>query len=247
MPDSRPLPPRPPVSVALASCDGERWIGTQIASILEQLGPGDELVVADASSRDGTLDVVRGFGDERIRILEGIPRGNIPGTFQAALRECRHDLVFFSDQDDLWLPGKVDHCAAALADSPHELLLHDARVVGSQGREIAPSFLEQVGFRPGFWSNLWRPGYLGCALCAKRSLLERALPFPPSVPMHDWWLGLLAERGGRVLVLREPWIDHRMHGSNASTAPRNSRYGLFHRLRMRTSILRSVLARSRGA
>lgn len=234
---------RAPVSVALASCDGERWIGEQVGSILRDMGPDDELVVADASSRDRTLEIVRGFGDPRVRILECLSRGNIPATFQAALLACGRDLVFLSDQDDVWIAGKIERCAGALAGSPAELLLHDARLVDAAGGEIAPSFLERIGFRPGFWPNLWRPGYLGCALCARRSLLERALPFPPRVPMHDWWMGLLADRGGGVLVLREPWIDHRLHGSNASTAPRRSRHGMARRLAMRGSILLSLLVR----
>ena len=234
---------RTPVSIALASCDGERWIGEQIGSILRDMGPDDELVVADASSRDRTLEIVEGFADPRVRIVRGLPRGDIPGTFERALRECRGRLVFLSDQDDIWLEGKVPRCSSALEGSPAELLLHDARIVDGEGREIAPSFLDRIGYRTGFLANLWKPAYLGCALCAKRSLLDRALPFPPRVPMHDWWLGLLAERGGGVLVLREPWILHRRHGRNASYGPGESRFGPWRRLAMRISILRAVLGR----
>lgn len=234
---------RPACSVALAVCDGEPWIAQQLGSILAQLGAGDEVVVADASSTDGTLAIIESFADDRVRILRELPRGDIPGTFEQALRACRGEFVFLSDQDDIWLPGKIDRCIQALSNVPSELLLHDARIVDAQGNEVAPSFLERIGYRPGFFANLWKPAYLGCALCAKRSLLERALPFPAKVPMHDWWLGLLAEKGGGVLVLREPWILHRRHGRNASYGPGESRYSLSRRLWMRLSILGSVLAR----
>lgn len=245
MPEStRPISRDSIVSVALASCNGERWIAEQIGSILAQLGPNDEVVVADASSTDGTLSIVASFADPRIRILRDLPRGDIPGTFEHALRACRGEYLFLSDQDDVWLPGKVEQCLESLASSGAELLLHDARIVDTEGREITSSFLEWNGFSPGFLSNLWRPGYMGCALCFRRSLLERALPFPPRIPMHDWWLGLLAELGHGVFVLRRPYILHRLHGANATFQPRTSRHTLSQRLRMRVLILSQILRRT---
>ena len=231
------------ISVAMASCDGERWIGAQAESILAQLGPRDELVVADASSRDRTLDILRGFGDDRIRIVPGLPRGDIPATFERALRECRGDPIFLSDQDDLWLPGKVERCLEELEDGQADLILHDARVVDSDEQVLAGSFLAQRRFKPGFWANLWRPGYLGCALALRRGLLLRAIPFPPRGPMHDWWLGLLAERGAGVSVLRVPLILHRRHGGNANFLPGSSPFGILRRISMRMRILVAALSR----
>ena len=230
------------ISVALATCQGERWIQAQVESILEQLGPRDELVVADASSTDRTLEIVRDLAGDRARILEGLPRGDIPGTFEAALRACRGDFLFLSDQDDVWLSGKVERCAAALS-GPASLVLHDARVVGVEGQILAESFLGDRGRRDGFWPNLWRPGYLGCALAFRRELLDLALPFPPALPMHDWWLGLLAERRGGVAVLPEPLLLHRRHGANANFDPNRSPYSLVRRLGFRFRMWREVRRR----
>ena len=128
---------RPPVSVALASCDGERWIHDQVESILSQLGEDDELVVADASSTDRTLEILEEFGDMRIRCLRGLPRGDIPGTFEKALAACDGEIVFLSDQDDLWLPGKVELCRKALEDSDADMVVHDARVGGPDERILS--------------------------------------------------------------------------------------------------------------
>jgi len=231
------------ISVALASCDGEPWIHSQVQSILAQLGPHDELVVADASSNDRTLDILREFGDERIRIVSGLARNDIPSTFERALLECRGDPIFLSDQDDLWLPGKVERCLKELEDGQADLILHDARIVGPDEQVLAESFLAQRRFRPGFLANLWRPGYLGCAVALRRRLLLRAIPFPPRVPMHDWWLGLLAERGAGVSVLRVALILHRRHGGNANFPPGGSPFGILRRLSFRIRILIAVLSR----
>lgn len=231
------------ISVAMATCDGEARIEAQLRSILDQLGPGDEVVIADARSRDATLARIEAFADPRVRVLRDLPRGDIPGTFEAALRECRGEFLFLSDQDDVWLPGKVERCLAVLVESSVSLLLHDARVVDGQGATIAPSFLDARGFRPGFWSNLAKPAYLGCALVFRRRLLDVALPFPGGIPMHDWWLGLVAERHGGVGVLREPLILHVRHGANANFDPGRSPFSLPQRLRFRWHLLRALSAR----
>lgn len=232
------------ISVALASCDGERWIGAQVDSILSQLGVDDELVVADASSTDRTLEILEEFGDIRIRFLRGLPRGDIPGTFEKALAACDGEIVFLSDQDDLWLPGKVDLCRKALEDSGADMVIHDARVGGPDDRILSESFLADRRFAVGFWRNLWRPGYLGCAVAFRRRLLLRALPLPERIPMHDWWLGLLAERGGGVVLLRAPLILHRRHGSNANFDPGRSPYGWMRRSRFRFRMAWAILLRT---
>jgi len=229
------------ISVAMATCDGEARVEAQLRSILEQLGPADEVVVADASSRDATLERVASFADPRVRVLRDLPRGRIPSTFEAALRECRGDTVLLSDQDDVWLPGKVAACLAALESSGRLLVVHDARVVDGAGAVLAPSFLEARGFRPGFWRNLARPGYLGCAIAFRRSLLDAALPFPRDVPMHDWWLGLVAERHGGTARLDEALILHVRHGANANFAPGRSPYSSWTKVLFRLRLLRALV------
>ena len=230
------------ISVAMATCQGEPWIAAQLGSILEQLGPRDEIVVADASSSDRTLQLAQDIGGNRLRVIENLPRGSVPATFEAALRACRGERIFLSDQDDIWLSGKVEKCLRSLEGRP-SLVLHDAMVTGPEHQILSPSFLASRRFRPGFWPNLWRPGYLGCALAFRRELLERALPFPGSLAMHDWWLGLLAERTGGIAVLREPLIEHRRHGGNANFEPNRSPYPLTTRLGFRWRMWREVQQR----
>jgi len=227
------------ISVAMATCQGERWISAQLWSILEQLGPRDEIVVADAKSADRTLEIVRDLCKDKVRVLEGLPRGDIPGSFEAALRRCKGDTIFLADQDDVWLSGKVDKCCRALEGRP-PLVLHDARVVAANKQILSESFLGARGFKSGYWNNLLRPGYLGCAIAMRRELLEKALPFPARLPMHDWWLGLLAERTGGVQVLREPLLLYRRHDSNASFGAGRSGIPLSTRILQRVRIWRET-------
>src|SRR5579864_1734663 len=101
-------------SVVLASYQGERFIGAQLESILPQLSPEDEVVISDDASTDRTLDVVARCGDARIKVLANRVRIGYVGNFQRAIDHSRGDSVFFSDQDDVWLPNKIAVMDSAL-------------------------------------------------------------------------------------------------------------------------------------
>ncbi len=234
------------ISVAMATCQGERWIGKQLQSILDQLEAHDEIVVADAQSTDRTLEIVRDLCGDKARLFTGIRRGDVPATFEVALSACKGNFIFLSDQDDVWLPGKVDECCDALSGTK-PLVLHDARILGPDQQILSESFFRSRTIETGFWHNLWRPGFLGCAMACKPELLSKALPFPASLPMHDWWLGLLAERTGGVARISKPLIHHLRHGSNANFDPNASPYSYVRRISFRWRMWREVHQRLREA
>jgi glycosyltransferase involved in cell wall biosynthesis len=208
---------RPRVSVCLATCNGERYLREQIASVLAQLQPGDELLVADDGSSDGTQALVAGFADARVHWLPGgrAPLG-VVHNFERALRSAGGDVIFLCDQDDVWLDGKVALCLQALHG--HMMVVTDCTLVDGELKVLAESFFAQLGSGPGVLKNLWRNSYLGCCMAFRRQLLEWALPMPAGIPMHDMWLGLVAQcqRGG-VLFLRQPLVLYRRHGAVATT------------------------------
>lgn len=210
---------RPTVSVCMATCNGERYLQAQLASVLAQLGPGDEVVVADDQSTDGTLAVVQAFNDARVRVLPlagdaGVRLG-VVRNFERALAAARHEIVFLCDQDDVWLDGKVQQCVQALRQ--HLLVVTDCRLVDGDLKPLADSFFQQFGSGPGVLKNLWRNSYLGCCMAFRRELLAWALPIPPGVPMHDMWLGLVAQCQGSVGFLPQPLLLYRRHVRVATT------------------------------
>jgi len=208
----------PRLSVCLASYNGARWIGDQLRSILVQLGPDDEVVVSDDGSSDDTLAVVRGLGDPRIRVASGGPFGNPVRNFENALGQANGALIALSDQDDLWLPGRTAVIRERLL--PHlravRLLALDARVVGGAGEVLHPSLFERLRAGPGVLKNVYNNTYVGACLAFTRPLLVRALPIPAGTPMHDMWLGLLAELLGSVEFIHQPYLEFRRHGGNAT-------------------------------
>ncbi len=239
----------PAISVCLATYEGARFLREQVDSILAQLGPDDELVVNDDCSHDDTVAILRDYADPRIRIERNPARLGYTRNFEAAMRRCRGDIVFFADQDDVWLPGKVARMVAALAD--HDVAVHDVRVVDGHLAELAPSHFRMHGVRRGFWVNLLRTRYIGAAIALRRPVLELVLPLPRHTRWcaYDYWIVVLAERFLRVALVDEPLMLYRRHDANASNGGATSDNSLAHRVLVRLYCLTALTVRGwrRGA
>ena len=192
---------RAPVSVCLASFNGECYIAEQIDSVLAQLLPHDEFIVSDDGSSDQTVDIIQSVGDSRIRLYQNKSSLGAVRNFEQVLQYAQHDYIFLCDQDDVWLPNKVGRMLAELAVAV--MVVSDCRVVDANLQTMRQSFFALRGSGPGIRNNLWRNSYLGCCMAFRRSLLAKALPIPTGAPMHDIWLGLVAQTSGRVTFLPE--------------------------------------------
>ncbi len=229
------------ISVCLCSCNGASYIQAQLLSILGQLGPEDEIVVSDDASTDATLSLVYALSDSRVRVFENSQRRGVIRNFEAALQLCRGDYIFLADQDDLWEAEKIKRVSEALAEA--DLVLHDASVVNAQGQEILPSLFMLLHSRPGLLKNILKNSYVGCCMAFRRSLLVWALPFPVGVPMHDVWLGCVAEMIGRVRFLPDPLLHYRRHGDNQTALLERSQRTLWQKIAGRSVLVGHLLMR----
>lgn len=208
------------ISICLATYNGSPYVEAQLRSILEQLSPEDEVLIADDGSTDNTIAIVDAMGDPRIRWIAQGGRLGVVKNFERSLSAARGEYIFLSDQDDLWLPGKVDAVLEAFSLHPEATLVaSDARVVDESGAVVAGSFFEQRGhFSTGVLHNLIKNKYLGCTLAFRSSMLEHFLPIPRDVPMHDMWFGTINDIYGKTHYIDQPLIAYRRHGNNASPA-----------------------------
>ena len=200
----------------MATYNGERFIRQQLESILPQLSPDDELVISDDSSSDGTVGVIKEFHDPRIRLFEGQSFRNPVLNFEFALMQAKGEIILLADQDDIWLPNKLDVVRNAFAGEKGRpfLVVLDAVVVDEDEQELFPSVLQKLSAGRGFWKNLYDNRYLGCCMAFSRDLLTRALPFPRNIPMHDMWLGQLCERIGTTQFVPVVTMQYRKHSAS---------------------------------
>lgn len=211
-------------SVVLATCQGEPFISEQLESILAQLGPDDEVVISDDASTDGTLEAIARRRDPRIRVLTHDTRVGYVANFQRAIAASRGDPIYFSDQDDVWLPNKVATLETALRSS--RCVASDAVVVDDQLRVLHRSYFEWHGTsRFSRLSIYLRPPIVGATMACSREYLRTLLPFPGGVP-HDFWLTFNAAYDGTLAVLPMPLILYRRHTNALSVSATNRRRGL---------------------
>lgn len=206
------------VSACMAVHNGDAYLRRQTDSILSQLGHDDEIVAVDDCSHDRSLAVLEQIADPRLRIYRNENNLGVVRTFERALSLSTGSIIFLSDQDDLWLSGKLAAALQVFASRPDvTMVATDAAVIDENGETIAPSFFAQRGrFAPGALHNFVRNKYLGCTLSFRREMLPLFLPIPPDVPMHDIWFGLLNAIYGKTHFIDEPLIAYRRHRRNAS-------------------------------
>ncbi len=206
------------ISVCMATCNGERFIRRQLESILSQLAVDDELVISDDSSADSTLDIVSSCNDTRIRLFPRQAFRSPALNFEFALKQARGEVIVLADQDDIWLPNKLAVVRNFFLNNLNRplLVVLDGTVVDGEEQEIYPSVLAKLKAGRGFWKNLYDNRYLGCCMAFSRDLLERALPFPRNIPMHDIWLGQLCERIGATEFLPVVTMKYRKHSASVT-------------------------------
>lgn len=207
------------ISVCVATHNGERYIKQQLESILCQIGQEDEVVVSDDGSTDKTLAVIDGFKDSRIKVRlfsqpssSSHPHEYVCRNFENALKHAQGDYIFLSDQDDEWLPNKVEVCMKDLEN--HDLVLHDFMHIDEND-----SITQDLHYDGAFRRNNYflRAGkHFGCAMAFKRKVLDYALPFPSHLLLHDYWIGILAETLGSFYYEKRPLIRYRIHQKNTS-------------------------------
>ncbi|GAD20283.1 glycosyltransferase family 2 protein [Acidovorax sp. MR-S7] len=219
------------VDLLLATYNGARHLGAQLDSLLAQTHQDFRLLVSDDGSTDGTLTLLESyrarFGGRLVLVPNAAPgRGtvrNFENLMQSSLRDAQAGWAAFCDQDDIWLPRKIEATLAemqrleARAGEGAACVVHsDLVVVDSALNVVHPSFVRHQRFDP---ANCTADALLsinqvtGCAMMVNRALLQTALPLPAAAVMHDWWCALLAGSGHRSF-LDEPLVLYRQHGAN---------------------------------
>lgn len=211
------------ISVCIATHNGAHYIKEQIGSILCQLGINDEIIISDDGSTDNTIDILLAFNDKRIKIhfykqpvKSKHSHTYVCRNFENALRYAKGEYIFLADQDDWWMPNKVEKCVAALTNNI--LVVHQAEVC-DRSLNFKGMLMYEDNFVFKNYLSLRRGKYYGCTLAFRKELLDYVLPFPMKLILHDQWIGCMAELKGDVYYERVPLIKYRLHGDNTSGGP----------------------------
>ena len=256
---------RPLVSVALGTHNGSRHLLEQLASILAQTVPVDEIVLSDDDSRDGTVELASrrmaehwaDGGTTTLRVIRNAKALGVTANFEQALLGTSGEYLVLCDQDDVWHPDRVARSLERFASQQDLLLVaSDARLIDDDGTPLGHALFEAIGIDArlarrlqggdAFGELLRRNLVTGATVMLRRRLLEQATPFPDSW-VHDEWLAIVAALHRGVGVIHEPLIDYRQHASNQIGAAKITARARIRRLTVsRTARNARLLARAQA-
>jgi glycosyltransferase involved in cell wall biosynthesis len=227
------------VSVVLATFNGEKFIKDQLESILKQIDDDTEIIISDNGSNDNTLRIITDFDDPRIRLIKNPNKKGSALNFEFALQQARGNIIFLADQDDIWLENKFSTCLCWL--EKFDIVVTDCKVVNDELMILHQSFFSLNNSGKGIIRNLVKNSYLGCCMAFKRKVLEIAIPFPNGIvkyPMHDIWIGFVAECFFSSYFIDIPLLLYRRHQNNLSTATNKSPFSLMEKFVFRWQTLK---------
>lgn len=213
------------VSVALASYNGARFIEAQLQSFADQTRPPDQVVIRDDGSTDDTAAIIERFAATAPFVVDfahNTHRRGYSRNFEGAVSACTGDIVFLSDQDDVWLPNKIETILEAFAREPQrQVFVNDQILTDGKLRHNGITKLSNLANL-----GIGADGLIeGCCTAFRRSWSTELLPIPAIAEAlikrhalsHDRWLNelaiLLQVRG----VMAEPLQYFRRYGSNTTT------------------------------
>jgi glycosyltransferase involved in cell wall biosynthesis len=219
---------RPRVSIAMTTYNGGPFVLPQLESFAEQRLRPDQLVVCDDGSDDGTPSVVEAFAASapfEVRVERNPTRLETTPNFEKALSLCDGDIVFFADQDDLWMPDKIEAVVSVFRDHPETgAVFSNGRVVDEERRPLGYDLWDSLWFSPAERAAV-RGGsavevFVKHVVAAGTTLAFRGLykplvlPFPQLHDCHDAWVSFLIAAVSGVRIVERNLIDYRLHGAN---------------------------------
>lgn len=212
------------VSIAMATYNGERFLGAQLQSFLDQERQPDELVVCDDGSTDSTVTILEEFAAEApfaVHLHRNPERLNFSRNFERAVLLCRGEIIFLSDQDDVWFPQKICTVCEVFERKPESQAVLNGQVItdaelGHQNVTLLDN-MRALGMEP---DQL----IAGCATALRRQWAEMLLPLPAAADAlfegghltYDRWINQLSVLLGVRGLVETPLQYFRRYGSNAS-------------------------------
>lgn len=213
------------IDVLLATYNGEKYLREQIDSILNQTYSNIRLVISDDCSKDNTREIIKEYEEKDDRVISYFHEKNLGyvKNFEFLLTKVENDIYMLSDQDDVWLPTKIEHTYNKMVETNADLVFTDLEVVDENLKMMYPSFNDYMKLSRKIkkYKTDYRLQYLyncvtGCTLMSKKKFLDMILPIPTQskYAIHDTWIATAIANNGKVEYLDEKTILYRQHGNN---------------------------------
>ncbi len=222
------------ISVAIATYNGEKFIEEQLYSILNQTQPPDEIIISDDGSTDSTREIaekVLSGGGIKFRVIRNTGKRGVNGNFENAIKNCTGDLIFLSDQDDVWEKERIETALKMLSSEENDrksFFFSDAVITDENlsptGRTIwgingfdekeRKKFRESPEYQ--FFALVKRNFIPGMTMAFWRESAGIFLPFPDEWHHDHWMAVILSAIGYKGLFSEKPLVLYRQHSQQAT-------------------------------
>ena len=245
------------IDILMATYNGEKFIEEEIDSIISQSYSDWRLIISDDCSKDGTVSIIKNFQKkypEKILLFENdVPSGSAQNNFFNAIKYTTSDYVMFSDQDDVWLPDKIENTynkmmeIESACDCNTPVLIHtDLKVVDSDLNTINDSLFKMMNIdskRCAINNILVQNIVTGCTVMGNRALFNYFKKIPQNAVMHDMWIALIASAFGKIGFVDKSTMLYRQHGNNSVGAKDTKSlnyvlYKIFHAKEIHNSLVK---------
>ena len=236
------------VSVAMATYNGEKYIESQLRSVLSQIRQPDEVIITDDCSTDNTVEIINRFiSENRLTGWSVTVNSQNLGyikNFKNAISKTTGDIVFLCDQDDVWCEDKIESLDSVFTSSHGVRAVSSAfSVIDGNGNDTVSEqdrnfglinmrlnkTLQKIPMKVIMHSNI-SPG---CTLAVSRETADIYVKSSPCALPHDYELNLIAAAKDGLYFYNRPLIKYRIHGNNT--------LGLDGKPQTRTEIAREKL------
>ena len=202
--------------VIIATYNGEKYIVDQLDSILNQSVKPKNIILRDDCSFDNTLQILQKYSKvyPNIKLIKD-DFGNLGyvKNFEKLCQAVESEIVFFSDQDDVWLDNKAEMVLNVFEDSNHSAVFTNAYLVDSKLKNKGLLLPQNFDIIKSNVDILYRNFVTGCTLAVKRNALMSLLPFPDVIP-HDYWIAANCALTKSIKYINTPLIKYRQHECN---------------------------------
>ena len=210
------------ICITLATYNGEKYLGEMLESLVQQTRPADVIIAVDDGSMDSTCEILESYkGKLPLEITRFEKNRGHRAAFSTALEKAatllgNDDLIFLADQDDIWVPNKLEVMSQKIGEN--SMIFGDAEIINSESEIVEKSWRKKAGIVENLSQQALLTGYTnvtGCMVAFKAALLHTVLPIPQDVPVHDQWITLCATAENGYAPIADKVIYYRIHESNA--------------------------------
>ena len=199
------------VSVALCAYNGEKYLSQQLDSILRQTHKNLELVIVDDCSKDNTFEIIKDCGkkDARIRCFKNETIKGFNKNFEYAISLTTGGYIAISDQDDIWLPNKLEKLLSNIKNN--WLIFSNSSYINKANEPVKGKILETFKLKTSNFKNILLANFVtGHTALFDRASLKYLLPFPKT-GFYDWWIGFVCLCHKKIAFLDEVLTKYCIH------------------------------------